>query len=150
MNAFIRLYGWSMTMKFHMAIYTLSLVALDGVTLWLMGERAIPILTLLEMTVVSMAVAMLESWIFPREGAWEGMSLVRRTALWALMCNLGFIGGALVFGWFQNVPGWAAILLVLFLEFGITAMWFGVHVVLKKDTQHLNQNLKDYQNGTKV
>lgn len=150
MNAFIRLYGWSMTMKFHMAIYTLALIALDGVTLWLMGARTIPILTLLEMMVVSMVVAMLESWIFPREGAWEGGILVRRTALWALMCNLVFIGGALVFGWFRGVPIWAAVLLVLFLEFTVAAMWFGIHVVLKKDTEHLNQNLKDYQDGTRV
>ncbi|MGE4277778.1 MAG: hypothetical protein AB7E30_11475 [Lawsonibacter sp.] len=150
MNTFIRLYGWSMNMKFHMAIYTLALAALDGVVQWLMGVRTLPILTLLEMMVVSMVVAMLESWIFPREGAWEGMAMVRRTVLWALMCNLGFVGGALVFGWFQGVPVWAAALLVLFLEFGVTAMWFGMHVVLKKDTEHLNRNLKDYQNVTRA
>ncbi|MEA4933061.1 MAG: hypothetical protein VB071_05655 [Lawsonibacter sp.] len=150
MNTFIRLYGWSMNMKFHMAIYTLALTALDGVTLWLMGERAIPILTLLEMMVVSTVVAMLESWIFPREGTWEGTAMVCRTVLWALMCNLGFVGGALVFGWFKGVPVWAAMLLVLFLEFTVAAMWFGMHVVLRKDTEHLNRSLKDYQNGIGV
>ena len=46
MNEFIRFYGWGINMKFHMAIYTLALVATDGLVLWLMGERTVPILVL--------------------------------------------------------------------------------------------------------
>lgn len=145
MNEFIRFYGWGVNMKFHMAIYTLALVATDGLVLWLMGERAIPILILLEMMLVSFGVAVLESWIFPRDRSFEGRTMVRRTALWALVCNLGFAGGAAVLGWFRGVPLWAAVLLVVFLEWGLSAMWFAMHVALKRDTEQLNRKLRDYQ-----
>ena len=145
MNEFIRFYGWGVNMKFHMAIYTLALVSTDSLALWLMGARSVPILVLVEMALVSFGVAVLESWIFPRDRAFEGKTMVRRTALWALMCNMGFAGGAVVFGWFRGVPVWAGALLVLFLEWGLGAMWFGMHVALKKDTESLNQTLRDYQ-----
>lgn len=146
MNEFIRFYGWGVNMKFHMAIYTMALAAMDCAIMWLLGERELPILTLLEMAVISFAVAVLESWIFPKDGTWEGASMVRRTALWALVCNLGFIGGAAAFGWFSGVPAWAAALLILVLECGLGAMWFAMHVALKKDTEQLNRKLQQYKN----
>lgn len=145
MKEFIRFYGWGVSMKFHMAIYTLALTATDGLVQWMMGARSLPILTLLEMMLVSLAVAVLESCIFPRDGAWEGPAMLRRTALWALMCNLGFIGGALGFGWFSGIPAWAAALLVLVLECGLAAMWFGEHVALRRDTERLNRKLREYK-----
>ena len=146
MNEFIRFYGWGVTMKFHMAIYTLALIAVDGLVQWLMGARAIPILTLLEMMLAAFGVAVVESFIFPRDGEWTGAALARRTALWAVVCNLGFAGGAVALGWFDGVPLWGGAALVLFLEFGLCAMWFAMHVVLKRDTRSLNKKLRDYQN----
>lgn len=147
MSEFIRIYGWGVNMKFHMAVYALSLAAANGLVKWLMGERSLPILTLLEMMAVSLAVALLEACIFPRDGTWEGVSMRRRTALWALVCNLGFIGGASVFGWFSGIPAWASVLLILFLEWGLAAIWFGVHVALKRDTERLNRKLLEFKDG---
>lgn len=84
------------------------------------------------------------------DASWEGASMVRRTTLWALVCNLGFIGGAAAFGWFSGVPAWAAGLLILVLECGLAAMWFAMHVVLKKDTEQLNRKLQKYKNENGV
>lgn len=64
-----------------------------------------------------------------------------RTVWWGLLCNLGFVGGALALGWFSNVPLWGGIFLVLFLEWGLSAMWFGLHVALRRDTRSLNRRL---------
>lgn len=147
MNEFIRFYTWGIKMKFHMAIYTLALIATNGFVKWLMGERSITILTLLEMMLICFAIALLETWIFPEEGIWEGSAMVRRTVLWGLVCNTGFIGGTLAFDWFSGIPGWAAIVLLLFLEGGLAAMWFAMHVALQKDTEQLNQKLQLYKNG---
>lgn len=146
MREFIRFYGWGVNMKFHMAIYTLALTALEGFVQWLMGESVIPIVTLLEMMIVSLVISIIESLIFPREGSWEGAAMVRRTALWALVCNLGFIGGSAAFHWFSGIPVWAAVLLILLLEGGLVSMWFAMHVALKKDTEQLNQKLQQYKN----
>ena len=55
------------------------------------------------------------------------------------------LGGALALGWFSNVPLWGGIFLVLFLEWGLSAMWFGLHVALRRDTRSLNRKLSEYQ-----
>ena len=126
--------------------YSWGLVFTDCIAQWLMGRQSIPILVLGEMLLVSMGVAVLESWIFPRREVWEGEALIRRTALWALVSNLGFVGGAALCGWFDGVPLWGAALLALFLEFGLASMWFADHVALRRDTQRLNERLRQYQN----
>ena len=46
---------------------------------------------------------------------------------------------------FANVPLWGGIFLVLFLEWGLSAMWFGLHVALRRDTRSLNRKLSEYQ-----
>ena len=128
-----------------MGIYAVALIFFNGLARWLMGERTIPILALVEMALAAAVVAMAESWIFPRYQEWEGRALTRRTALWVLVCNLGFLGGAVVFQWFQGVPLWGMGALVLVMEAGIFAMWFATHVALKKDSKWLNYKLKQYQ-----
>ena len=145
MNEFIRFYGWGISMKFHMCMYTLALVFCKGIVNALMGVYTVDSLTMLEMMLVSMVVAMLESILFPEHRELSRDALRTRSVWWALLCNLGFLGGAAVFGWFSGVPGWAAVLLVLVLEWAVAAMWFGMHVALKQDTEKLNQRLKDYQ-----
>ena len=70
-----------------------------------MGHRELPIPMLVEMLLVSAAVAALESWILPLTG--NGGTLLWRTVLWTLVCNLGFAGGALL-GWFSGMPLWGA------------------------------------------
>ena len=35
--------------------------------------------------------------------------------------------------------------MVLFLEWGLSAMWFGLHVALRRDTRSLNRKLSEYQ-----
>ena len=130
-----------------MSIYTLALIATNGFVKWLMGERSIAILTLVEMMLICFVIAVLEAWIFPEGGTWEGAAMVRRTVLWGLICNVGFIGGAVAFHWFSGIPGWAGILLLLFLEGGLAAMWFAMHVALKKDTKQLNQKLQLFKKG---
>ena len=55
------------------------------------------------------------------------VSLLYVTLL-GLLCNLGFVGGALALGWFSNVPLWGGIFLVLFLEWGLynaLVSWIG-------------------------
>ena len=111
----------------------------------LAGEGSVSSLTMLQMLLVSMAVAILESFLFPEGRELEPSALRVRTVWWGLLCNLGFVGGALALGWFSNVPLWGGIFLVLFLEWGLSAMWFGLHVALRRDTRSLNRKLSEYQ-----
>ena len=142
MGEFIRFYSWGLSMKFHMAVYTLALVFFKAIFNALAGEGSVSSLTMLQMLLVSMAVAILESFLFPEGRELEPSALRVRTVWWGLLCNLGFVGGALALGWFSNVPLWGGIFLVLFLEWGLSAMWFGLHVALRRDTRSLNRKLE--------
>lgn len=147
MRQFMSFYRWGLYMKQHMALYTLALIFFKGITQWAMGGRSIEILTLLQMLLVSLAVALLESLIFPTDREFPRRALAGRTVAWALLCNLGFLGGALLFDWFAGIPVWAGVLLVVFLEAGLFAMWVGLHVALRRDTKRLNDSLRRYQDS---
>ena len=71
-DEFVRFYGWGIIVKYHMALYTVGLVSAAGAVRWLMGHRELPIPMLVEMLLVSAAVAALESWILPFDREWEG------------------------------------------------------------------------------
>lgn len=71
MGEFIRFYSWGLSMKFHMAVYTLALVFFKAIFNALAGEGSVSSLTMLQMLLVSMAVAILESFLFP-EGPGAG------------------------------------------------------------------------------
>ena len=134
MGEFIRFYSWGLSMKFHMAVYTLALVFFKAIFNALAGEGSVSSLTMLQMLLVSMAVAILESFLFPEGRELEPSALRVRTVWWGL-----------ALGWFSNVPLWGGIFLVLFLEWGLSAMWFGLHVALRRDTRSLNRKLSEYQ-----
>ena len=143
MKEFTHFYRWGLNMKQHMAIYTMALIFFRGVIEVLLGHDSISILMLVEMTLTSMVIAIIESALFPDH--FDESELQRRTILWVIMCNLLFIGAAVRFQWFADVPLWGECLLIVILEGGLFAMWFGVHVAQKIETRALNQHLHDFQ-----
>ena len=143
MNGFNRFYLWGVKMKYHMGIYTVAGVFFKAIANALQGVYTVDSLTMLQMLVVSMLFASAETAIFP-EGKAFGDSL-GRTALWALLANVAFLGGALGFGWFRGIPVWGGIVLAVILEGAMVAMWYAMWLERKWDTRDLNRNLKKYQ-----
>ena len=144
MNGFNRFYLWGVKMKYHMGIYTVAGVFFKAIVNALQGVYTVDSLTMLEMLVVSMLFACAETAIFP-EGRAFGDSL-GRTALWAVLANVAFLGGALGFGWFRGIPVWGGIVLAaVILEGAMVAMWYAMWLERKWDTRDLNRNLKKYQ-----
>ena len=143
MNGFNRFYLWGVKMKYHMCIYTVAGIFFKAITNTLQGVYTVDILTMLEMLVVSMVFACVETAIFPEAHPFGEST--GRTALWAVLANVAFLGGALGFGWFRGVPVWAGIILVVILERAMVAMWYAMWLEKKWDTRDLNRNLKKYQ-----
>ena len=143
MNGFNRFYLWGVKMKYHMCIYTVAGIFFKAITNTLQGVYTVDILTMLEMLVVSMVFACVETAIFPEAHPFGEST--GRTALWAVLANVAFLGGALGFGWFRGVPVWAGIILVVILEGAMVAMWYAMWLERKWDTRDLNRNLKKYQ-----
>ena len=143
MNGFNRFYLWGLKMKYHMSTYTVAGIFFKAIVNALQGVYSVDSLTMLQMLVVSMLFASAETAIFP-EGKAFGDSL-GRTALWALLANVAFLGGALGFGWFRGIPVWGGIVLAVILEGAMVAMWYAMWLERKWDTRDLNRNLKKYQ-----
>lgn len=141
MKAYLNLYRWAMEMKLRMAMYTFVAVFLKALCSLLQGMSSMEIREILTMWLVSLAFAMAESAIFPK-GSEAGRL---RSALWFILANVCFIGGAAAFGWFRGLPAWGGVLLVIFLQLGLGLMWFGDRFVLKMDSAQLTDQLKAYQ-----
>lgn len=145
MKEFFSFYRWGIQMKFHMSIYTIALIFFKSVVNLLQGSDVVSVWTMLEMLVLAMALAICETFLFPEEKELTPAALRSRTVVWAVLVNVLFLGGSLFFHWFSGVPAWGAAALVVFLEGGAFAMWIGMHVALKKDTDRLNRRLKVFQ-----
>lgn len=144
MEHFNRFYLWGVDTKYRMGLYFSAAVFFKGLTNALMGVWTIEVLTLLEMLLACFAFACLESAIFPYGKEWtQGQG--RRIALWAALANLIFIGCGLALRWFPGLPVWGGLLLVLFLEWALVAMWYALHLRDKRDTAALNQGLRRFQ-----
>lgn len=143
MNGFLRWYRWGLRMKYHMGIYTVGLIFCKGVVNALMGVYEVDSRTMLEMLIASLLLASAETALFP--GGLDRPQPRGRTAVWVVLGNLLYVGGSLVFGWFEGIPLWGALVLVLILEAGFFAMWFGINVAMQADTADLNRRLQQYQ-----
>ena len=143
MSGFNRFYLWGVKMKYHMGIYTVAGIFFKAIANALQGVYTVDTLTMLEMLVVSLVFASIETALFTEDhpfGESKG-----RIALWAVLANVVFIGSALGFGWFRGVPVWAGVVLVVILEGAMAAMWYAMGLERKWDTWDLNRNLKIFQ-----
>lgn len=145
MKKFFRFFKWAMNFKLFMAIDALALIFMKSLCVLLMGGDSVSILLLVQMTLVALAASLLQMACFPEGRELDRPALLKRTALWAVGTIILFVGGALLLGWFADVPHWGGALLVIALELGLFFMWLGVQVALKVDTVRLNQSLRNFQ-----
>lgn len=145
MNEFWGLYRWGLNMKFHMAIYTIALLFFKSAVNLFQGRDVVSIWTMLQMILAALAFALSEVFLFPEKGELSLGQLKARTVVWAALGNVLFLGGALFFHWFAGIPAWGTVILAVALEGGLLAMWLGLHVALKKDTENMNRSLRSFQ-----
>ena len=141
MKGFLHFYSWGMEVKLYMSIYTAAVVFFQGITEVLQGRYTISVWVLLEMLLVSFVFAAIQYAVLPA-GNWSSK---KGLAVWVVCANVLYIGGALVFGWFPGVPLWGDILLMVLLECGLVAVWFGEQVACGRDTRALNRSLRKFQ-----
>lgn len=148
MEQFNRFYLWGVDTKYRMGLYFSAAVFFKGLTGALTGQWKVETLTLLEMLLACFAFACLESALFPHGKQWAERGQGRRIALWAVLANVIFIGCAWGLHWFSGIPVWGGLLLVLFLEWALVAMWYALRLKERRDTAALNRGLRRFQSGT--
>jgi len=148
MQEFNRTYLWGRDVKYRMGLYTTAAVFYKAVVSALLGEFSVDSRTMLEMLLVSFLFAFAETVLFPRGKSWGEAAMGRRAALLAVLANVVYIGGALVFDWFPGVPAWWAAVMIAVLEVGLAALWYALWLENRRDTRLLNQNLQHFQQET--
>ena len=141
MKRFLALYRWAMQMKLRMGIYTLALLLRKMAWNAIQGVNYVLSLEIVGMWIACLIFAMVETAILPQGKTPTPV----RTVAWVLVGNVIFWGGSLWLGWFVGVPFWGGVALVLLLQAGLAAMWFGDHVAMRADSAVLNRQLRAFQ-----
>lgn len=141
MSRFLGLYRWAMQMKLRMGIYTLALLLCKMAWNAAQGVNYVLSLEIVGMWIACLIFAMVETVLLPQGKEPTPV----RTVAWVLVGNVIFWGGSLWLGWFVGVPFWGGVALVLLLQAGLAAMWFGDHVAMRADSAVLNRQLRAFQ-----
>lgn len=143
MENFNRFYLWGVNTKYRMGLYFAAAVFFKGLVNALLGDWTVNTIILLEMLLACFAFACMETALFPYEK--NLLAEKKRVALWAALANVIFIGCAWGLNWFPGIPLWGGLLLVLVLEYALSAMWYFLRLNAKRDTAALNQGLRRFQ-----
>lgn len=142
MKAFKRFYVWGMTTKRNMGVYFSALVFFCGIIAFLCGQGFLSLLSLLEMLLLSFAVAALQSFMLPDGTDYSGGVFFGRTVAWAGLSALAISAASLLGGWLA-VPGWLPGLLLGAAMFaGLFAMLVGERFKQEIETDQLNEALR--------
>ena len=145
MKAFKRFYIWGMETKRDMGVYFSALVFLCGLVAALFGQTSLRLIVLLEMLLLSFAVAALQSFLLPDGTNYTHGLLFGRAVLWAGVSALAIFVLSLAGGWLA-AGGWpACALLGAFMFAGLFLMLVGERFRQEMESQQLNEALARHQ-----
>ena len=138
-------YVWAMDAKRTMGVYFAAYVFVYLFLGLFCGVAALPNLVALEMLLCAMAVGFAQAALVPQEKVTPA-----RCALWTGGSALLTTACALILGWFRGFPAWCAATFCIFLALGYAAMWLGLLLKARRETEALNRGLKNYTKGSAV
>ena len=142
MKAFKQFYVWGMCTKRNMGVYLAALIFFCGIIALCCGQGTISLLALLEMLLVSFAIAVLQSFMLPDETDYSGGVFFARAMVWAGISSVVIFAASLLGGWLA-LPGWLPGLLLGALMFaGLLAMLIGERFKQELETEQLNEALR--------
>lgn len=145
MKGFQTFYLWGMHAKFFMGLYFAAMVFLAGILVAVYGGDSLPLMTLLQMFLVSIVLAFSQVLILPARVDFSRGILFGRSLLWLALGTVCVVAVALLGGWFAGLPSWCPWLMGGFMLFGCAAMLVGIKFEQNADTIRLNDQLKNYQ-----
>ncbi|MEA4816781.1 MAG: hypothetical protein VB120_08020 [Lachnospiraceae bacterium] len=145
MKGFKKFYIWAFNAKLFMGIYFVALVFLVSLVLVLTGKYEIELLSLFQMLILSMLIAILQCLILDDKTDYARGIFFMRSVIWVLICVLITVGASFVFGWFAGLPSWCPFALGGVMLLGFTAMLIGFKFEQDLDTKGLNEDLDRYK-----
>lgn len=145
MNTFNKFYKFGSEVKPKAALYCFGIVFFIAIANLCFDILTVDILTLLQVFIVSMIVAIIEYISFNNYDELSNEKKKINTIIWAILTNIIIIVSAIMFKWFPPLPLWAVLGALFILEAGIIAMRYSIYVVNIADTKDLNIKLKKFQ-----
>ena len=145
MKAFKRFYIWGMDTKRDMGVYFAALVFLCGLVAACFGQTSLRLIVLLEMLVVSFAIAVLQSFLLPESTDYTRGLFFGRSLIWAGGSALAIFAASLAGGWLAAGGLLPCALLGVFMFVGLFAMLVGERFKQEVETAELNEALARHQ-----
>ncbi len=101
--------------------------------------------TAFEMMMVSFVIGIIQQIILPTE-----KYSTSRGAVWVVLGLIITLAASLLFGWFNQFPGWCLPVFLLVFAIGMVAMLVSCYLELQRETKLLNQGLSAFQNRKQV
>lgn len=130
MNKFVKFYKNCMNMKLHISIYSIALLIIICIARIFHGINSIDINLVFQVIIVSFVLGIIDINCFPPYKKIDKNQFIFNTIVWAGCANFLFIPSAIVFEWFTGVTIFGAILLLLILQIGLFAIWYGIYLDL--------------------
>lgn len=145
LNEFNRFYKFGTIVKQKAALFTIAILfTLCVYNLWL-GIDTIQIIHAIQAFIISGIVAFIEYGLFHNYEDLNSSCKKKNTLIWFVVANFIFIGSAVLFNWYSNIPVWGSVVLLFILESGLIALRYSIYVMNELDSKALNKNLKTYQ-----
>lgn len=145
MKTFKRFYIWGMDTKRDMGVYFSALVFLCGLVAACFGQTSLRLLVLLEMLLLSFAIAALQSFLLPEGTDYTRGLFFGRALLWAGGSALAIFAASLAGGWLAAGGALSCVLLGAFMFVGLFMMLVGERFKQEVETVQLNEALARHQ-----
>ena len=139
------LFRFSNQIKPKASLYFAGFLAIFGVANLALGYKVISIITLFQMMLVALFIALIEHYLFLNYDELSPIQKKSHTVIWAVATNILIIGGAIVFQWAIHFPAWMIGILILMVEISLVFFRYSVYLKNLYDTKMLNEKLQKYQ-----
>lgn len=112
---------------------------------FILGERTVSILFVLQSMVVGIVIALFEYFLFQHYEELSKEQKNKRTVVWYFAINGIVLLSAYYFGWTQGFPNWLIIVLIAMLEIALVFFRYNIYIKNYYDTKQLNDKLQKFQ-----
>lgn len=148
MKLFKGIYTWALNAKLYMGIYFVAVVFVTGIVVAITGGTSIELISLLQMLILSMIVAVLQCIMLDENTDYSKGIFFSRSLIWIVLSTLLTVAFSYLFNWFAGMPSWSHLLLAVFMLLGFASMLVGLKFEQDADTIRLNIGLKKFKDSS--
>lgn len=149
MKTLKKTYMWGLNMKTYLGFYFTAIVFYCGVITAFFGGDSLKLVTLVQMLLTSLAIALFQVFILPDDVDLTGRLLIGRTLLFAVLSGLAAALASFWGGWFAPRGVGVSLLFGCVMLVGFFSILLGIRFRQEEETLRLNDSLARYKRDHK-